>query len=241
MSQRVETWLDHEGVATYFGKARFVGPESVQVDDEVLEGQKVVICTGAMPRPLNTPGHEHVATSDDFISMMSMPGEILFMGGGFISFELGHLAARAGARVTILEVMDRPLAPFDQDLVKLLMTASEELGLEIMVNCPVTAVEKIGDRYRVKAGTNGEKTFEADMVVHGAGRVPALAGLELDRAGVEATPRGVTVNEYMQSVSNPKVYAAGDCAAAGLALTPVASMEAVVAAHNIVHGNSKDG
>ncbi len=239
VSRRVETFLDHEGIASYFGRARFVGPNTIKVNDDILVGKYVVVATGAVPRPLETPGKEFISSSDDFLEMMEMPREIIFMGGGFISFELGHLAARAGARVTILEVVERPLAPFDPDLVGLLVKATEDLGVTVKVNCPVQAVERQDGRLLVRAGAGGELVLEADMVVHGAGRVPALDGLELDKTGVESTRRGVTVNEFMQSVSNPMVYAAGDAAATTHPLTPVATMEAEVAAHNIIHGNTR--
>jgi glutathione reductase (NADPH) len=90
---------------------------------------------------------------------------------------------------------------------------------------------------------NGETTLlkiEADLVVHGAGREPNIDGLDLVNAGsVEYTHKGIKVNEYLQSVSNPAVYAAGDAAASrGLPLTPVASYDGAIAANNIIKGNN---
>jgi glutathione reductase (NADPH) len=80
---------------------------------------------------------------------------------------------------------------------------------------------------------------EADMVVHGAGREPNIDTLDLNAAGIEYTRRGITVNEYLQSVSNPAVYAAGDVAASkGLPLTPVASYDGDIVAKNLIKGNS---
>ena len=73
------------------------------------------------------------------------------------------------------------------------------------------------------------------MVVHGAGRVPDIADLNLNAAGIKATQDGVVVNEYLQSISNPRVYAAGDAAAGGMPLTPVAMLEGSVAAANLVY------
>jgi glutathione reductase (NADPH) len=76
------------------------------------------------------------------------------------------------------------------------------------------------------------------MVVHAAGRVPEIDDLNLEGAGVERTKRGVTVNEFLQSVSNPAVYAAGDAAATGgPPLTPVASYDGIVVAANLLKGN----
>ena len=85
---------------------------------------------------------------------------------------------------------------------------------------------------------SGPIAVEADLAVHGAGRVPDIAGLGLDDAGVDHGPRGIVVNEYLQSVSNPAVYAAGDVAAtAGPPLTPVGAYEGRIAASNLLDGN----
>ena len=91
---------------------------------------------------------------------------------------------------------------------------------------------------------HGENNYEmskvqADMVVHGAGREPNIDTLDLNAAGIEYTHRGITVNQYLQSVSNPAVYAAGDAAAnMGLQLTPVASYDGAVVANNLIKGNT---
>jgi glutathione reductase (NADPH) len=82
-----------------------------------------------------------------------------------------------------------------------------------------------------------ERRFEADMAVHGAGRVPELDDLDLDKAGVKREKRGVTVNEYLQSVSNSAVYAGGDAAASGPQLTPKADHDAGVLTTNMLEGN----
>ena len=236
VSDRVETYFNMKGVDTYFGNARFTGPTTVVVDDDELEADRIVVASGAMPRPLDFKGANHVSSSDDFLEMVAMPDRIVFVGGGFISFELGHLAARAGAQVTILEVADRPLGPFDEDMVRLLVKALEAIGVTIITNSPVEKVEKVGSGFVV---STKDKNYPADMVLHGAGRVPAIDALDLEKAGITAGRRGITVNEFMQNTGNPKVYAAGDCADTPLPLTPVASMEADVAAHNVLHGNEK--
>ena len=95
---------------------------------------------------------------------------------------------------------------------------------------------------RVRAHNDrGDHDFDADLVVHGAGRVPEIDDTRLNEAGIEWDPdRGVKVNEYLQSVSNPAVYAAGDAAAsAGPPLTPVATYEGKIAAENLLKGNQR--
>jgi glutathione reductase (NADPH) len=185
------------------------------------------------------PGAEHLVTSERFLELDRLPSRIIFVGGGYISFEFAHIAARAGAAVSILHRGARPLPRFDPDLVDLLVTRTRALGVDLHLRAEVTRVEKDGDTFRVEALIDGQtRAFDADMVVHGAGRVPEIDDLGLDAAGVRWDLRGVAVNEYLQSVSNAAVYAAGDAAASGgPPLTPVAGYEGRIVATNLLEGN----
>jgi glutathione reductase (NADPH) len=100
---------------------------------------------------------------------------------------------------------------------------------------------KSEDGFLVNGSVEGtEFTFECDLVVHPAGRVPDLDDLDLAAGNVQRSEKGVTVNEFLQSSSNPAVYAVGDCAdGGGLPLTPTASAEGQVAAQNLLEGNRR--
>ncbi|CAN5877973.1 NAD(P)/FAD-dependent oxidoreductase [soil metagenome] len=233
-----EEALAEAGIATFHGRARFVGATTVAVDGDVLEARHVHIATGAKPADLKLPGSEYLTTSDQFLELDALPARVLFIGGGYVSFELAHVAARAGARVTVVHRGQRPLEQFDPDLVAMLVERTRLVGIDLRLGTPVETIEKTDGGFRVTVPSEGEAlTFTADMVVHGAGRVPAIDELDLDTAGVEHDKRGIAVNGYMQSVSNPAVYAAGDTARGGLPLTPVASFESHVAASNLLAGN----
>lgn len=233
-----EKALVKAGIATFHGRARFVGATTVAVDSDVLDARHVHIATGAKPADLKLPGSEYLTTSDQFLELDALPERILFVGGGFVSLELAHVAARAGVRVTVVHRGQRPLEQFDPDLVALLVERTRRVGIDLRLGTPVETIEKTSGGFRVTASSEGKAvTFAADMVVHGAGRVPAIDELDLDTAGVEHDKNGIAVNEYMQSVSNPAVYAAGDAARGGLPLTPVASFESHVAASNLLDGN----
>jgi len=239
--QNMEKGYAKAGIATYHGRTRFVDRTTVQVGDDTLTGRFVLIASGAMPAVLGIPGEAYLTRSDQFLELEQLPQRIVFVGGGYISFEFTHVAARAGAQVRILHRGSRPLEGFDPDLVNQLVDATRELGVEVLVDTAAEAVEKDGDQFIVKAATKeGRQTFETDLVVHGAGRVPEIDDLDLDKAGVAREKKGVSVNEFLQSISNPTVYAAGDAAASsGLPLTPVASMEGHVAASNMLKGNHR--
>jgi glutathione reductase (NADPH) len=229
------------GIAAFHGRARFVGSSSVQVNDEVLEGRYVVIAAGQKPADLQIPGTEYFTTSEQFLELDELPKRILFIGGGYIAFEFAHVAARVGTQVTIVHRGARPLPQFDPDLVDQIVKHTRELGADVQLGAEVIGVEKSSGQLTVRASASGQKrTFEADMVVHAAGRVPEIDDMNLDGAGVEWDRRGVKVNGFLQSVSNPSVYAAGDAAASGgPPLTPVASYDGIIVAANLLKGNEK--
>ncbi len=227
------------GISTFHGRARFIDQATVKVGDDTLNARHILIAAGAHPANLAIPGEEHLTTSDQFLELDELPGRIVFVGGGYISFEFAHVAARAGAEVQILHRGARPLTGFDPDLVNRLLQATQDIGVDVRLNTAVEAIEKVSDRLIVHASKeNPKQTFEADLVVHGAGRVPEIENLDLEKAGIKYEKTGVLVNEYLQSVTNPAVYAAGDAAASGgPPLTPVASMEGGVVVANLLEGN----
>jgi len=229
------------GIGMFHGTARFTGEDTVEVDGDELKAQHIVIATGARPATLAIPGEEHLTTSDGFLDLERLPKRIVFVGGGYISFEFAHIAARAGSQVSILHKDSRPLKGFDPDLVGRLLQATKEIGVDVRLNTLVEGVTKEPQSLVIHCSENSSiDTLEADMVVHGAGRVPNIDELELANAGVESDKRGVAVNEYLQSASNSAVYAAGDAAASGGApLTPVAAMEGHTVASNLLKGNHR--
>ncbi len=218
------------------GAAAFTGLDEINVDGESIKAGKFLIASGAKPRPLDIPGSEYLIDSERFMEIESMPEKIAFVGGGFVSFEFAHLTTRAGAGTAIIHRSDKPLARFDRDMVNMLIESSEDDGIDVRLNSPVTSVETKQDGFRVNSG---DKQLTAELVVHGAGRVPDVNDLNLERANVEMGKGGIIVNDYLQSYSNPDVYAAGDAAAVGPPLTPVAIMQGSAAARNMVEGNHK--
>src|SRR6266851_2506351 len=226
------------GVDTYHGRAKFCGPSSIEVGGEVLDGRFILIAVGAVPMHLGVPGEEHLITSTDFLELDQLPKKIVLLGGGFIAAEFAHIAARAGAQVTVLEQADRMLTPFDPDLVDWLMDKFREIGIDVRLKTRVTAIEKSGGNLAVRASSNGnDAVFTADLVVHAAGRVPDLEPLDLAAAGVESDKGRLRLNEFLQSASNPAIYAAGDAAMSGPPLTPVAGHDAKIASANMLKGN----
>jgi glutathione reductase (NADPH) len=121
-----------------------------------------------------------------------------------------------------------------------LVQRTRALGVHVELETEVQGIEKTSNGVIVHAHASGTtRHFEAEMAVHGAGRVPEIDDLDLETAGIAYEKRGVTVNNYLQSVSNPAVYAAGDAAATGPPLTPTASHDGEVVAANLLQGNHR--
>ncbi|UPK03124.1 NAD(P)/FAD-dependent oxidoreductase [Bradyrhizobium sp. 170] len=227
-----------QGIDAFHGLAHFTGPDRVAVNEHVLQGRRVLIASGARPVPLGLPGSGHVTTSDAFMDLERLPGRIVMVGGGYIAAEFSHIAAGAGAKVTILQRATRMLPTFDAEVVSWLMEKFGQIGVDVRTATTVTAIERAGDEYRVHMQTpQGEAVASADLVVHAAGRVPDIAELNLSAANIAVAGGRLQLNDFLQSISNPIVYAAGDAAAKGPPLTPVSSHDAKVAAGNILEGN----
>ncbi len=224
------------GIAAYHGRARFVGPNRVSLDGESLDARYFAVASGSHPAPLGIPGEELAITSDQFLELNELPDEIVFIGGGYIAFEFAHVSARAGARATILHRGKHALKGFDPHLADRLVGKSRSIGIDVQLDMPVTSIEKTSSGFDVHVrSVNGDRVFQAPLVVHAAGRVPEIEDLDLDAAQVAWSTRGVAVNEYMQSVSNASIYAAGDASDSGNpALTPVAGYEGSVVAANLL-------
>lgn len=228
-----------KGIDTYYGRASFGEDHSLRVGEHVLRAESFAVASGSVPSPLDIPGEEQLITSAEFLELGAIPGELLFVGGGYIACEFACVAALSGSKATLVIRSERGLRDFDLDLVQLLMRSMGDIGIEVLYNTPIEAVEKDGDGFVFRGGKGGEEALRAQGIVHAAGRVPDVADLGLERIGVAASRRGVEVDGYMQSVSNPRVYAAGDVAAGGFMLTPGASLGGEVAAHNIVNGKNR--
>lgn len=238
--QQREEEFAKNGIEAFHGPARFVGPQTIEVDGQRLEARFILIATGAAPMHLGIEGEEHLASSTDFLDLEELPKRLVFVGGGFIAQEFSHVASRAGASVVVLEQSDRILGQFDQDLVSWLQAKSASLGIDIRVNAHVQRVEKSGGGFKVTVASHGDTTsLDGDLVVHAAGRIPDIDSLDLTAGNVAQEKGRLALNEFLQSTSNSAVYAAGDAASSGPPLTPVASRDGAVVASNMMKGNHR--
>jgi|TARA_R110002126_G_C10490653_1_gene504141 glutathione reductase (NADPH) len=233
---KMEKALTGNGVETLRGDARFTGKNTLEADGKTYQSKRFLVAAGAMPRPLEFAGAGLVIDSTDFLNLEALPERILFIGGGFVSFEFAHIAARAGAKPIIVDHNARPLGGFDPDLVEMLIERSTGIGVNLMREAEIVSVSEAHGIFTVEVKSGEQtRTIETDLVVHGAGRVAALTDLNLEAAGVDHSDKGIVVAPHLQSATNSAVYAAGDSADTdGLPLTPVAVIEGKVAASNML-------
>lgn len=228
------------GVDAYNGLARFVAPDRIEIEGREFVGRHILIATGASPVPLGIAGEEFVSTSDEFLELELLPRRIVLIGGGYIAAEFSHLAARAGSQVTIIQRGARLLPQFDESVVGWFMPSFDALGITVHTGHTVDSIRQTGEGLVVRATSpNGSPiTVIADLVVHAAGRAPELTSLNLPAGDVAVDHGRLRLTSGLQSVSNSRVYAAGDAAGSGPPLTPVSSHDARVVAANMLDGAS---
>lgn len=228
------------GIAAFHGTARFTGRNRLRVGDDELTGRNILIASGAKPIQLGIPGEEHLIDNEGFLALQSLPRRIVLVGGGYVAAEFSHIAARAGAEVTVLQRGPRMLLQFEPELVGWLMESFERIGVRVVTGTSVEAIERGTGGFLVRAKSGSDEIIiDADLVVHAAGRAPAVQGLDLNAANVAVDHGRLELNEFLQSISNPAIYAAGDAAQFGPPLTPVSSHDAKVVAANLLEGNHR--
>jgi glutathione reductase (NADPH) len=234
---RMERTLQDRGVTLIRGRAKFTGPRAVAVDGRAIEAKHIVIATGSKPRDLPIEGAEHLITSDDVLSERALPREIVFIGGGVIAMEFSHVYTRAGAKVTILEVLPRLLGEMDQDAVAEIVTESKRIGIDIRTEVKIKRIAPRNGRLRVTFEQGGqEQTLDADRVVNGAGRVADVDALDLAAGQVDQERGRIKADAHLRSTSNPAVHVCGDALWSSPQLSPIATYEGGIVGRNIVEG-----
>jgi len=224
------------GVPVLRGHARFSSPHEISVDGKTYSAEKFIIATGSKPARPPIPGAECGITSDELIHLKEQPVHMVVVGGGFIGLEFGFALAWAGTTVTILQSAPEIAPALDPEIRTLLLAAAAKAGITVKTNVKVT---RIGSDKTVETEIGGRaEKFSADQVLLATGRPSNVASLNPSAAKIELDQSAVKVNEYLQSVSAPHIYAVGD-SAGKRQQSPVAWYEGPIAAHNAIKGNER--
>lgn len=204
------------GVDLIEGWARIPADGQVQVDDEIYEAKNILIATGSEPAPLNgiEIDERDILSSTGALELQTVPDHLVVVGAGVIGLELGQVWARLGAKVTVVEYLDRVLPGMDGEIAKLAQRALSKRGLKFQLGRALRSIDKTdaGLTLRLnRVGKDMEEVIEADKVLIAVGRQPVTRGLGLEEMGIALDPRGFIRVDNAFCTSVPGIYAIGDC------------------------------
>ena len=217
--------LKSAGVEVLQGWAALVDAHTVQIGDRRVTAKNILLATGGKPSIPEFPGSEHVISSNEMFDLSPFPKRLLVVGGGYIACEFASIFNGLGAEVTQLYRGHQVLRGFDEEVRTFIAGEMAKTGVTLQLNADVSSIERTEDGLRVALA--GGSHLTVDNVLYATGRVPLVAGLGLEAAGVRQGKLGaIEVNAQYQT-SVPSIYAVGDVTAR-VQLTPVALAEAMV-------------
>jgi mercuric reductase len=224
------------GLRLLKGNARFLSPDTIQVGDTILRGDRILIATGGFPRIPAIAGLEqiHYLTSKSALLMKTPPASLTIVGGGVIALELGQMFSRLGVRVTILEHGDRLLPAVEAEPVQALREALEAEGIEIVVNATICSVSAREGLTHIEAQIGGvSQSFLSEQILLAVGTAPASVGIGLEQAGVQVDDRGFIKVDRELRTTAPGIWAAGDVTG-GTQIATIGAREGISAVDNML-------
>ena len=213
----IDFLLKKNKVTVFHGTGRIAGPGKVTVGSDTLETKSIIIATGSDVAKLKgiDVDEKQIVSSTGALVLEKIPASLAVIGAGVIGLELGSVYARLGAKVTVIEYLDRILPGMDLDVAKNFQRMLQKQGFAFRLSSKVTAALKAKDKVKVTltvepAAGGTPETIEAEVVLVAVGRTPYTEGLGLDAAGVKLDNRGrVEVDDHFQT-NVPGIYAIGD-------------------------------
>ena len=239
LTRGVESLFKKNKISRYKGNARLTGPGKVTIDAAdgatEIEAKHIILATGSVPSTL--PGVEldgaRIGTSTEALAYENVPKHLVVIGAGFIGLELGSVWRRLGAKVTVLEFLDRILPGMDLELTGDAQKLFQKQGVEFRLGCQVTSARTEGDECIVES--KGSEPLRCDRVLVAVGRRPNTQGLGLEALNMKTDQKGRIVVGEGFVTSAPGVYAIGDVIA-GPMLAHKAEDEGVACVERIVTG-----
>lgn len=222
--------LEKNNIQFIHGKAVFLDPTTVSIQNQHYTAKHIIIATGCAPRKPDIPGIEFAIDSDQFFALTTQPKKIAIIGAGYIAVELASILQQLGSNVKLLMRKDYPLRQFDAFLSNSLMSIMHAQGIELL---PRHEVEKIidADKNQLELHCKNQKTISSiDTVLFAIGRYPRTKDLNLAVAGVNTDDAGFIITDTWETTNVRHIYAVGDVTGKKL-LTPVA----VAAGRQLAH------
>jgi pyruvate/2-oxoglutarate dehydrogenase complex dihydrolipoamide dehydrogenase (E3) component len=200
------------GVDVFFGDAKFVSPDTVEVDGRRLRFSRAVIATGARAASPPIPGIAEAGflTNETVFSLTELPKRLVVIGGGPIGCELAQAFRCFGSEVSILSRGPRLLPREDADAAEALVAQFGREGIRLRLGVKIRKAEKRTEgKVIIFDGPTTDGEVVGDEILVGVGRAPNVEGLNLEAAGVDFDQTGVKVDDRLRT-TNRRIYAAGD-------------------------------
>ena len=205
--------LAADGIDVFFGSARFVSGDAVDVDGTRLRFKKAMVATGSRSTLPSIPGLAEAGylTNETVFDLTQLPRSLLVIGGGPIGCELAQVFARFGTRTVIAHDVPLFLPKEERDAAQMVADALARDGVEVHLNTKAVNVRVEGGKKYIETFNDGNfATIGVDEILTGIGRAPAVGGLDLEAAGVAYdADNGIQVDDFLRT-TNPRIYAAGD-------------------------------
>lgn len=230
--------LENNQVAVFAQRAEISGPNAVRLaDGSIVTAKFILIAAGAWPAIPPIPGADLGITSNEVFGLEKLPKRAVIAGAGYIANEFAGIFNELGVEVTLATRGDRMLRSYDQEIVGKLLDISREKGIDIRLNFPFLGVSRQADgSLRVDGGDAGH--IDTDLVLWATGRMPKVAGLGLENAGVMQDASGAVIVDEYNRTNVANIYAVGDVTNR-VQLTPVAIREGHAFADTVFGGKPR--
>lgn len=223
------------------GRASLLSGTSVLVNERVIEGTHILLCTGASPMIPDIAGLKDVEylTNEEAFELETLPESMIVLGGSYIALEIAQMFSRLGSKVTILQRSGRILSKEEADVTDELTKHLQDEGLEIVTNNQIQEVSEEDGIVTVVSLVDGVKRhFSAQKLIIATGRKANTTHMNLENVGIKLEKSGaISVNEYLQT-SIPTVYGAGDVLGTNM-FVYTAAYEAKLAVNNMFSPHKK--
>ncbi len=238
----VTQWMEGlESGKVYRGHARFIGPKTISVNDEILEAGKIFINAGGRAFVPDMPGLDTVPyfTNSSLLDVDFLPEHLLIVGGSYIGLEFAQAFRRFGSRVTVVEMAERLIAREDADVSDAIREILEAEGIEVRLNAKCLSVEKKNNSISMALDcSSGAPRISGSDLFLAVGRKPNTDDLGIDRAGIATDPRGfITVDDQCRT-NVEGVWAIGDVNGRG-AFTHTSYNDFEIVAANLFDNGSR--
>jgi len=205
--------FEKRGIKVLFGDAKFIDHKTVELNGSNISAKRFIICTGSHPLVPPIEGLRDIdyLTNENIFDLKDLPKSLIVLGGGPIGIELSQAFSRLGVEVFIVEMLDRILFREDEEAASVLTGDLIKEGVKIHTGKKAVKFSKSGGliAVTVEDKNKNQSVINAEKVLVAVGRAPNLEGLDLEKAGVRYSKKGIETDKKLRTSAN-NIYACGD-------------------------------